>query len=133
MTDKTIKMYISCTWKCNPDACRKKARFFNQHGLKYEFIEPYNEQVQIINGEKESFLEKRMKQSDCLLILNGVEQRCEIWLEQELKLATKFGVPVVAISPWTDKRSNTTVVENAHINVGWHGKLITEAISSLFD
>lgn len=126
-----IKMFISCTWKCNPDACKKKVKFFNQHGLKHEFIEPYNDELSIINGENETYLEKKMRQSDCLLILSGVDEVCEVWLDKEIQLAVKYAIPIVAISPWSQKEPHALIRSKAHKIVGWHGKLITDAIKDL--
>lgn len=121
-------MFISHTWIYHPGACAKKSEFFQQNKLSFEYIEPYALDKDAIQSED---IGKWIKKSDCLLILAGSEQFSESLLEQEITLAQKFGVPIIAIEPWKQKLSDNRILENAEVVVEWHGKKISEAIRSV--
>lgn len=125
--DKIYHLYISYSWLCHPDACKKKVKFLDKAGIKYKFLEIYNQELQA-DETIEHKMEKAIKFSDCLLLLAGVEDDCYEQLESEINFARKHGKPIIAIEPWARKDTKEIIKENAQHIVGWHGKLIADAI-----
>lgn len=124
---KTHKIYISYSWLCHPDACEKKVKFLDREGLSYQFIETFktdNNSAEPI----ESRIEKGIIHADCLLMLAGVGETCDAWLEQEIQFARKHQKPIIAIEPWLSKTTSQILKDNADKVVQWHSKLIADAI-----
>lgn len=126
---KPVKMYVSHTWMFHSDACKKKEIFFKQFGISHLYIEPYGNLEQDI--ENKALIDKNMKLADCILILAGVQEATEDWLSKEIESAKKYAVPIIAIEPWAKKETSDNIKKNADMIVGWHGKLITDAIKTL--
>jgi len=124
---KTYHLYISYSWLCHPDACEKKVKFLDKEGISYKFIETFKTD----NNSAEPIelrIERGIKNADCLLMLAGVGDTCEAWLEQEIRYARKHQKPIIAIEPWLSKKTSHLLKENADHIVQWHGKLIADAI-----
>jgi hypothetical protein len=124
---KTYHLYISYSWLCHPDACEKKIKFLEKEGLHYKFLETFK--TDHSSAEPiEVRIEKAIINADCLLMLAGVGETCDAWLEHEIRYAKKHGKPIIAIEPWLSKKTNEVLKENAQHIVQWHGKLIADAI-----
>lgn len=132
--DKTYQLYISHSWSYNIEACKKKIQFFKQAGLRFQFLEAFNETPETSGNSKETYthhLDAKIKASDCLLILAGTGEAQEYWTRKEIELAKIHRKPIIAIEPWLPVKTMPLLREKADVIVKWHGKLISDAIRSL--
>lgn len=125
--EKIYHLYISYSWLCHYDACKKKIEFLERSGIKYKFLEPFKESFEKKEHE-DKHIEKTIKFSDCLLMIGGVDSPCDEKLETEIKYAKKHSKPIIAIVPWQNKPCNDLLVKNAYKIIGWHAKQLADAI-----
>lgn len=125
--EKTYHLYISHSWQCHIEACKKKEIFLIRSGIKYKFIETFKHEAG--QGEDEELqIEKAIKFSDVLLMIAGVDSKCDSKLSVELAFAQKHRKPVVSIAPWANKKTSELLEQHSDRIVGWHAKLLAEAI-----
>lgn len=120
-------LYISYSWLCHPDACKKKTEFLSRERLQFKYLEPFN-LVDFPNLSTEKLIEKVIKDSDCILLLVGVNNKCYEYLEHEIQCAKKHQKPILAIAPWINKPIHDLIVNNNIQFVRWHSKSIADAI-----
>lgn len=127
---KTYHLYISYSWQCHLEACKKKVEFLDKSGISYKFLEPFK--MENSGAEHiDRHIEKIIKFSDCLLMIAGVDEKCDAHLEKEIDYAKKHRKPIIAIAPWSNKKDpNGLLLERADKVIGWHAKLLADAILS---
>ncbi|MBL7837614.1 MAG: hypothetical protein JNM67_08865 [Bacteroidetes bacterium] len=129
--EKTYHLYISYSWQCHIEACKKKIEFLEKSGLKYKFLEAFKMEIGPDDSE-DLHIEKTIKFSDCLLMIAGVDEQCDEKLEMEVNLAKKHKKPIIAIAPWDNKKKPCSyLIQNADKVIGWHAKPLAEAIVTL--
>lgn len=128
--DKIHHLYISYSWQCHPAAFKKKTEFFIRERLNFKYLEAFNTE-NINNLKIDKLIEKVIKDSDCVLLLAGVDTPCYEWLEYEIEFAKKHSKPIIAIAPWINREIGELIKSNADKMVNWHSKSIADAIKLL--
>jgi len=127
---KTYRLFISHSWAYG-DAYDKIVQFLNQERIDYyDHSVPKDNPVhtQGSDWELEEAIEAKIKGVSCVLILAGVYSTYSKWINKEIKIAKKYGKPIIAIEPWASERTSTVVKDNAHEIVRWQASSIANAI-----
>ncbi|HEY3939274.1 MAG TPA: TIR domain-containing protein [Bryobacteraceae bacterium] len=75
------------------------------------------------------FLDERMRQADCAIILAGVYATNSGWIQSEIEAAQEYGVPIIGIRPQGQERISAIVQDAAGNNmVNWNARSLIDAI-----
>lgn len=73
-------------------------------------------------------LARQIAPVNCFLVVAGMYVNHRKWIQQELDIAKGYGKPVVAVSPWGQKRTPSAIRNVAREIVGWRTASIVAAV-----
>lgn len=85
-----------------------------------------------INSESAPYvkriLRKRIEQSNVVLVIAGLYATRSEWMQFELEAATDFGIPIVCVVPFGQKKVSVVAKAYSSDIVRWNTESIVEAI-----
>ncbi len=127
---KTHRLFISHSWSYN-DAENTMYRFLDKLGLDYKDCSlPSNDPIHLTGSDEEleHAIDDKIRDASCVLLLAGVYDSYDRWIEKEIAYAKAYNKPIIAIQPWTPEQTSPMIRESAQKIVKWQGKSIVEAI-----
>ncbi|WP_281033979.1 TIR domain-containing protein [Methanotorris igneus] len=76
-------------------------------------------------------LEKQIMPASCVIVIAGMYVNYREWIQEEIKIAKKYGKPIIAVKPRGNQKLPTFIQENADKIVGWNANSIIDAIKKL--
>jgi MTH538 TIR-like domain (DUF1863) len=125
---RTYNIFISHAWDYNDDYYRiaswlDEAPNFIWKNLSVPEHDP------ILNSDQlASQLHDQMRPSHVFIILAGMYVSHSDWIQYEINFARRIGRPIVAIRPWGNVATPTSVQNGADEIVGWNSASIIDAI-----
>lgn len=80
------------------------------------------------NGELEDALHRKIKPCSCVLIIAGMYCNYREWIQREIKIANKYGKPIIVIRPRGQERMPNELTSNSYHQVNWNTNSIVSAI-----
>lgn len=131
-SSKRVKIFISYTW--NYGVSRQNLTiFFNEHAdfSWVEFSVPEDDPVQDAEDDNElvNAIRNQIRHADCVLMLAGLFSSYSYWIQKEIEVASEeLRKPIIAVQPWSAKRTSQLVKDHARHIVDWNSKSIVDAI-----
>lgn len=73
-------------------------------------------------------LDEQIRQSSVVLLIAGKYVKYRNWIQEEIKLAKKYGKPIIAIRPWGADKLPSDAETKADVIVNWQASSIVNAI-----
>ena len=115
--------------------------YFKQYDKVEEFLQqekvpflnhsvPKNDPIHTTgtDEELEVAIESKIKRCSCVIILAGVYVYYSKWIKKEIKMAQKYGKPIIAVKYWGAERTSKVVKDAADVIVNWNAKSIAKAV-----
>lgn len=127
----TLNLFISHSCYYN-DTRTKIIDFLAKYGLDFTVSGITQQNYDVATSEQlKKVIDENVKSARCVIVLAGVQDTYNQWLEFEVDAAKKYSKPIVVIQPWESSRTITILKENASRVVRWHGQLIAEAVKQI--
>ncbi|QSZ42858.1 TIR domain-containing protein [Sulfurimonas aquatica] len=127
---KKYKIFMSHSWT-DGDIYDGLEEIIKNEGIEFQKYSIAEEDPVHVNGtEKElaSAIEKKIKESSCLVIMAGKYFTYSKWINKEIELAKVYKKPIIAIRPWTSSQTSTIVQDNSDEIIHWQAGLIANTI-----
>lgn len=127
---KVYNLFISHSWTYS-DKYEKLVSKLDDSGLDFKnYSVPQDDPIHNAPNEKllEEAIDKQIAPCSCVLIMAGVYATYSKWINKEIKIAHKYGKPIIAIAPWGSERISQKVRESATEIVRWQTSSIKDAI-----
>lgn len=131
---KTYDLFVSHAWKYGESYNRVKGfldgypNFYyrNYSAPKDKPLIPFGTTVP--NSAILSIIEKKIRPVNCVVILSGMYSSYSSWIEAEVRIAKRYGKPIIGIVPWGNSRVPRFITENADEIVSWQASSLVNAI-----
>ena len=123
-------LFISHSWTYS-NGYEGLVDILDKSGLDYRnYSVPKDDPIHNAANEKqlEDAIDQQIAPCSCVLILAGVYATYSRWINKEIKIATKYNKPIIAIAPWGSERISQKVKESATEIVRWQTSSIKDAI-----
>lgn len=74
----------------------------------------------------------QISRSHVLVIPMGMYSNYSKWIGKEIDGAGVYGKPILAVNPWGQKRTSSTVSDAAAMTVGWNSDSVVDGIWELY-
>ncbi|HFS5874061.1 TPA: TIR domain-containing protein [Citrobacter werkmanii] len=130
----TYNLFISHSWKYS-DAYNNLLGILQGRGY-FSFRNYSVPQIDPIIGANSpaalyTAIQNQMRPSNVVLILAGVYASYSTWIDAEIRIASDWGKPIIAIEPWGAERTSKVVKDAADKVVKWNSNSIVAAIREL--
>ena len=124
------KIFISHSWDHHDDLKNLKKLLNERKYFNIEFKEvPKDEPINSLNSNYiKSVLKQKILNSDVLIGLCGIYASHSDWMNWELEIASKYGIPIIGVIPWGQNNISQTVNFYSIENVSWNTESIVDAI-----
>lgn len=127
---KTYDLFISHAWDYNNQYYNltnllKNYSYFNFRNYSVPEHDPiiFDTTTQLYKQ-----LEEQIRQSSVVLLIAGKYIKYRKWIREEIKIAKKYGKPIIAIRPWGTSMLPSEAEQKADIVIGWNASSIVKAI-----
>jgi len=124
------RIFISHSWSYSSQY-DKVETFLQQEGVSfYNHSVPKNDPIYTNGTDKqlEEAIDAKIKGCSCVIILAGVYASYSKWINKEIRIAQKYGKPIIAVEYWGAERTSTVVKNAADVIVKWNAKSVADAV-----
>jgi len=124
------RIFISHSWSYSSQY-DKVETFLQQEGVSfYNHSVPKNDPIHTNGTDKqlEEAIDAKIKGCSCVIILAGVYASYSKWINKEIRIAQKYGKPIIAVEYWGAERTSTVVKNAADVIVKWNAKSVADAV-----
>ena len=124
------RIFISHSWSYSSQY-DKVETFLQQEGVDfYNHSVPKNDPIHTNGTDKqlEEAIDAKIRGCSCVIILAGVYASYSKWINKEIRIAQKYGKPIIAVEYWGAERTSTVVKNAADVIVKWNAKSVADAV-----
>ena len=131
---KTYNLFISHSWNYG-GYYRRLCRLLNQAPyFRYRnYSVPRNAPIPDAANQSalQSAIRRKMQPCQVVVVIAGVYSTHSKWMQTEIRLAKRFGKPILAVTPRGSSRISSYVRKHADEVVGWDTRSIVGGIRRL--
>jgi hypothetical protein len=141
MSKKQIHIFISHAWAYSghydtlADWIFNGKSSFGQASLDFRnYSVPKEDPIHNAGNDKKlkEAIYKKISRSHVIVIPMGMYANYSKWIKKEIDGADKYGKSILAVNPWSQKRSSSVVAEAADEKVGWNKESVIKGIWKLY-
>ncbi|GAB2021555.1 hypothetical protein RyT2_06290 [Pseudolactococcus yaeyamensis] len=126
-------IFISHSWKYSDDYNKLKQLLENRGNFNFSdySVSEENPLPTTNDTQLRTQLDNRIRNASIVIISAGVYATSSKWINEEIKIAKKYGKPILAIKPYGNINTSR-LTDDANETVNWNTESIVNAIRRLW-